>query len=551
MFERLRHWWRNGRGTGSAADEAALSHVQEQLDESRAQLEAVNSALRLYIDRAPLACVAWGPDQIVRAWNPAAVAMFGYTQAEAIGRNIYELTATVNGLAVIDEIKANVQAGVEYPDGVVVENRRQDGSRLRCRWHFAAIDGAAHQGGVIAFGIDVTAKLRAEEARELLEADLRQAQKMQSLGTLAGGIAHDFNNILLAISGNARLAAEDLAPDHPAQLSLAEVSKASARASSIVKQILAFSRREEAAHVPVDLRAIIEDSVQLMRAALPLNVSIRMRIGPRSPIVLGDPALVQQVVVNLATNGAHAIGTQSGWLDIELGELEFGEAWPAANLAAGHYYQLIVRDTGTGMGKDVIDRIFEPFFTTKPRGQGTGLGLSVVHGIVKAHHGAITVESARGEGTTFKVLLPAVEGKRPVTLPAAPSVPQGRGQSILYVDDEEPLVFLITRVLERLGYRVSGFTDPAAAMAAFEACPASYDAVVTDLSMPGMSGADFARRALNVRPHVPIVMTSGYVGPEDRDSAHRSGVRELLLKPNTVEELGLVLHRLLSEARPH
>lgn len=542
-------WWR-ARRRKTAAD-AAAAHNSQAIEAAAPpavvaafdanhppELELDNSRLQLYLDHAPLACVVWGQDQIVRVWNPAAEALFGYSAAEAIGRNVYELTATPQGLQIIDEVRQKVLAGAEYPEGLVIENRRKDGSRIHCQWHFAVVGEPTLGRGVIAFGVDVTAKLRAEEERELFEANLRQAQKMQSLGTLAGGIAHDFNNILLAISGNAKLAAEDLPPEHPAQVSLAEIGKATARASGIVNQILTFSRREEAAHAPVDLKEIIEEAANLMRAALPLKVSIRTRCALEAPLVRGDAVQIHQVMINLASNAAHAMSDRGGTIYVELQEMDIDE-WQvslSAPLPPGRYYRIGVHDTGVGIHQSVIDRVFEPFFTTKPRGQGTGLGLSVVHGIVKAHGGAITVTSSPGEGSSFHVYLPVMQDE--TANASAPAVPQGLGQSILYVDDEEPLVYLVTRVLERLGYRVTGFIDARAALAAFETNPEAYDAVVTDLSMPGMSGEDFAKRILQLRPQLPVVVTSGYVRPEDRQSALQSGVRELLLKPNTVEEIG-------------
>jgi PAS domain S-box-containing protein len=552
-------WWRARR---KSAANAAFSHApagraSEQarleglLDASHAELELVNSQLKLYLDRAPLACVVWGQDQIVRMWNPAAESLFGYSAAEAIGRNVYELTATPESLEIVDEIREKVLSGAEYPDALVLENRRRDGSHLHCEWHFAVVGEPSLGRGVIAFGVDVTAKLRAEEERQLFEANLRQAQKMQSLGTLAGGIAHDFNNILLAISGNAKLAADDLPTDHQAQVSLAEIVKASARASGIVSQILTFSRSEETVHAPVDLREIIEEAANLMRAALPLKVSIRTRCAPAAPLVLGDAVQIHQVMLNLAANAAHSMSDSGGTIDIDLEQLDLDDATegPPNTLSPGRYYRIGVHDTGIGIRQEVIDRIFEPFFTTKPRGQGTGLGLSVVHGIIKAHGGAITVRSAPGAGSTFHVYLPVMSSEAQNGTAPLPPIPQGLGQSILYVDDEEPLVYLITRVLERLGYRVAGFTDANKALHAFETDPDAYEAVITDLSMPGMSGEELAKLVLQIRPQVPVVMTSGYVRPEDRQSALATGVRELLLKPNTVEELGEVLHRLLSATR--
>ena len=522
--------------------------LSEQLDESRQRLHELDSQLQLYIDRAPLACIVWGSDQIVRVWNPAAERMFGYRSAEAVGRNVYELTATDEGLAVIEPVRTAVHAGQSHPDHLIVENRRKDGSRLHCDWHFTVMRNASGElDGVVAFAIDISARLQAERERGILESQLREAQKMQSLGTLAGGIAHDFNNILLTISGNTRLAAEDLPIDHPAQLSLTEVAKASARASGVVNQILAFSRREESHQTSIDLRTIIEDSASLLRAALEARIVLRVSVKPEHPIVLGDAAQIHQVLVNLATNAAHAMSQQGGELEVELDlvEVAASRTLSLAQLTPGKYYRLSIRDRGTGMDPPVLERIFEPFFTTKPRGQGTGLGLAVVHGIVKSHRGAIDVKTKLGVGTTFDVYLPVHDGiVSPV--PNQPRAERGSGQRVLYVDDEEALVYLITRVLNRLGYEVAGFTDPRVALQAFKDDPQNYDAVVTDLSMPTMSGSELAVEILKVMPNTPVVLTSGYVRAEDREAAIKAGIRELVLKPNTVEELGSVLHKVLS-----
>jgi PAS domain S-box-containing protein len=527
--------------------------TQAQLDDSRRALEAASGRLALYLANAPLACIVWGTDQVVREWNPASERMFGYTAAEALGHNVYDLTSTPEGLAVIDEVRKQHAAGHEFKDGVVIENRRKDGSRLHCEWHFTVVNNPSGEpDSVIAFGIEVTARVRGEQERRILEANLRQAQKMQSLGTLAGGIAHDFNNILLAISGNARLAMQELPADHAAQVSLAEISKAGTRASSIVNQILLFSRREEESQQsPLNLQAIIEDSLSLLRATLPARITIRTQLDPATPMALGDASQIHQVLLNLATNAAYAMSDAGGTLIIELARAEVDAelARRSSDLQPGTYACIVVKDTGVGMSPQVAERIFEPFFTTKPRGQGTGLGLSVVHGIMRAHGAAITLHTAPGAGSTFRIYLPAIPTPVPDTAPTPDAVERGEGQRILYVDDEEPLVYLLTRILERLGYAVSGFIDAQTALDAFRADPTAFDALVTDLSMPGLSGQELAQEVLKIRPTLPIVMTSGYVRPADRELALRTGVRELVLKPDTAQALGEVLHRLLKETR--
>jgi len=535
-------------GIGMVEDITEQRDTKARLEATLQQQSAATLQLKLCLERAPLACIVWDRHQIVCEWNPAAEQMFGYSSSEAIGRNVHELIATPAGLQVIERLHAEFQAGREHA-GIVVCNLRKDGTRLNCHWHFTIADLPKDgSGATIAFASDVTARIQAEQERRVLEANLRHAQKMQSLGTLAGGIAHDFNNILLAISGNTRLAVHELAHDHPAQVSLTEVTRAVGRASSIVNQILLFSRREdESADAPVELRSLIEEALSLLRATMPANIAFETDLDPQAPVVVGDAAQLHQVLLNLATNAAHAMRS-GGTLSIQLRRFDVDQfdARTIPGLRVGQYARIALSDTGVGMTAAVMERIFEPFFTTKPHGQGTGLGLSVVHGIIAAHGGAISVVSTEGQGSTFFVYLPALQQPAAVATAAPLQAQRGGGQHVLYLDDEEPLVYLVKRVLERLGYRVTGFTDPVKALSAFGTAPDSYDAVVTDLSMPGLSGTDFAKQVLQFRSSVPVIMTSGYVRPEDRDAALKVGVRELVLKPNTVEELGGVLHKLLT-----
>jgi PAS domain S-box-containing protein len=537
-------------GVGIVADITAERATQQRLDETLLAASEAKLHLKMYLQRSPLTCIIWDRNHIVREWNPAAEEMFGYSAAEAIGRNVYELTTTPEAMMVLERAGGEFVAGREHPDGIVIDNRRKDGSRFTCHWHFSSVDAANDGfGAVIAFGIDISSRLRCEQERRILEANLRHAQKMQSLGTLAGGIAHDFNNILLAISGNARLAVQELPQDHAVQISLREVTRAVNRASSIVNQILLFSRRDdEPAHAPVQLCLLVEEALSLLRATVPASIVFNIDLDAAVPLVLGDAAQLHQVLVNLATNAAYAMSQRGGRLTIELRRFNVDPADLRAvpGLQAGQHVRLSVSDTGGGMSAAVMERIFEPFFTTKPQGQGTGLGLSVVHGIVAAHRGAITVASTEEQGSTLHVYLPALLQPAVSKEAAVVNTQRGGGQHVLYLDDEEPLVYLVKRVLERLGYRVTGFTEPEKALQAFAAEPAGFDAVITDLSMPGLSGTDFAKQVLQLRADVPVIMTSGYVRPQDREAALHVGVRELVLKPNTVEELGGVLHKLLA-----
>jgi PAS domain S-box-containing protein len=393
----------------------------------------------------------------------------------------------------------------------------------------------------IGFVMDVTARKRIEEQQ-------LRSQKLEALGTLAGGIAHDFNNILLTIAGNVRLALDDLDEAHPAQQSIAEIARASARAAALVKRILSFSRPEEARRKAMALPPLIDEALLMLRATLPAQIDIVTDYASNDLAVEVDAGQVHQLVVNLATNAAYAIGSRPGRIDVRVAPvtIDAQAAQDLPGLDPGRYVVLAFGDDGCGMDDNVLQQLFDPFFTTKPPGQGTGLGLSVVHGIVKSCGGAIAVHSRPGGGATFNLYFPQAQPTPREVAPAAAPVVAAGGQHLLYVDDEKPLVMLAERVLKRLGYRVSGYTDPRQAFAAFEADPRAFDAVITDVAMPGMTGFELARKTLDLRPDTPVVMTSGYVRQEDQDAALNMGVRAFILKPDTIEELGGVLQRLLA-----
>ena len=386
----------------------------------------------------------------------------------------------------------------------------------------------------------------AERRRLGTEHQLRQSQKMQALGTLAGGIAHDFNNILTAIIGNAQLSAMELDPKHPARSSIDAVLDASARASEIVKRILLFSRRQDAERKVMPWAAVVEEVVKLMRASMPKNIGVTTRFSPNLPNVLGDASQLYQAVINLCTNAVHAMTPSGGTLTLSLDPVQIGpDSGPiAVELAPGPYVRLSVTDTGVGMSPAVVDRLFEPFFTTKAHG-GTGLGLSVVHGIVRDHDGAVTVKSEPGEGSTFEIYLPAaVEQKR-----AAPSAtgdaPRGQGQHIMYVDDEEALVAVMSRLLPRIGYRCTGYSDPRAALQAFRAAPGSFDAIVTDMAMPNMNGLQFADAVREQRDDIPIAIASGNAA----DVSHsRVDIDAVIQKPVSMDGLARLLEGMFARA---
>jgi PAS domain S-box-containing protein len=399
----------------------------------------------------------------------------------------------------------------------------------------------------IAFAIEMRKR---EHERQLLEQQLAQSQKMEAIGQLAGGIAHDFNNILSAIVGNTELVRLDLSPDHPALTSIKEILSAGQRAKELVQRILAFSRPQPQQLRPILLQPVLDEAIRLLRATLPAGVELLFDAERWSPTVRADASQIHQIVLNLVTNAWHAMEHDIGRIAVHLKACRVDESLCSTHpeLQPGPHVCLSVADSGKGMDTPTLSRIFEPFFTTKQAGQGAGLGLSVVHGIVRSHGGAIVVHSEPGKGTTFQVYFPAIEAEAAAICRDAPAVPSimGRGECILYVDDEEPLVYLATRFLQRFGFRVEGYSSALNAVNAFRADPQRYDLVITDYNMPGMSGMDVARQVLQVRPDAPIVLASGYLRPNEIDQARALGIREVVFKPNTLEELGPLVQRLLS-----
>jgi PAS domain S-box-containing protein len=400
---------------------------------------------------------------------------------------------------------------------------------------------------------DVTERKQSEADRRALERQLREVQKMESIGTLAGGIAHDFNNILAAILGNVALARGDLPEGHAALTSLGQIQKAGLRARSLVQQILTFSRRQPHALSVLGLRPVLEETLALLRATLPAGVRLTTRLGDEPLPVRADPTQLQQVLMNLCTNAWQALPAGHGRIEVGLEAAAMGEAGHdlALSRLPGRCAHVWVADNGSGMDAATRERIFHPFFTTKPVGQGTGLGLSVVHGIVQGHGGVITVDSQPGVGSTFHVWLPlASTGDTAADADAAQQagLPPGGGQSVLYVDDDEVMVLMVQRLLQRAGYRVTVCGDAREALALVHAAPARFDIVVTDYNMPLLSGLELAQALQKLLPRLPVVISSGYLADELQEQAHRAGVRALLKKENTLEELPTLLQQVLAAA---
>lgn len=402
---------------------------------------------------------------------------------------------------------------------------------------------------------DITARKRAEQTKAALEAQLRQAQKMEAIGTLAGGIAHDFNNILAAILGYASLLRTEIEGNASAEDSLGEIVHAGHRARDLTKQILTFCRRDESSRRPLLLQPIIEDALRLVRATLPSTIELRSRLEAPTARVFADPTQMHQVLLNLATNAADAMRDSGGVFEVRLSTVTIpseveGQPWKDGALKPGTYVLVSATDSGQGMDKDTLRRIFEPFFTTKEPGRGTGLGLSVVHGILEEHGGVVEVDSERGKGTRFDIYLPhLVHDELNAATPATICPSRGDGQHILWVDDELPLVAAGKRILEAFGYRVTATGSSLEALAIIRAAPHDFSAIITDQTMPGLTGSALAARIMEFKPDLPIILVTGYAGDINLTARPSPGIREILLKPVGPEVLAATLHRVIGSAR--
>ena len=430
--------------------------------------------------------------------------------------------------------------------------RRLDGKLLWILSQGRAVErGADGQAlRLVGTSLDISERVQAQVTQRQLESRLREAQRLEAIGTLAGGIAHDFNNIMAAILGNVALARQDVEQEGDVRVYLQQIHKAGQRARSLVQKILAFSRHQPDEFFSLSLRPLVEETLFMLRSVVGPATLLRPRL-PNHPLrVRGDATQLQQIILNLGTNAWQALPGGAGSIEFGLENLTLGDhASPVpAGLAPGPYVHLWVRDDGCGMDEATRQRIFEPFFTTKLVDQGTGLGLAVVHGIVESHGGAITVTTAPGQGSTFDVYLPQVSDDGALMpLEAAPAdVLRGRGQQVLYVDDDEVMVLMVHSLLERLGYRATCTQNALEVIDWIKHAPGRFDLVVTDFNMPDISGLDLARRLRQLRPDLPVVISSGYISEALRADAAELGVRAVVHKEHTFEELGAVLGSILN-----
>jgi len=497
----------------------------------RKQAEEERIRLATAIEQATESVVITDRDGTIQYVNPAFESITGYGRQEAVGQNPRILKSDNHGKEFYKAMWDTIASGKVWRGHFI--NKKKNGTLYE---EEATISPVKNTSGEIinfvAVKRDVTEEIK-------LEDKLRQAQKMEAIGTLAGGIAHDFNNILSAIIGYTELAEYEIPEGSKTREKLKEVLKAGLRAKDLVKQILAFSRQGDQERKPLQISHIVKESLKLLRASLPTTIEIRRNIEPDTGIIEADPTQIHQVMMNLCTNAAHAMNNKGGVLEVEIRNVkvenqDIGLEYP--NVPPGHYVLLTIRDTGHGISAGVVERIFDPYFTTKEKGEGTGLGLAVVHGIVKSYGGVITVYSEIGKGSTFNIYLPAIEKKVEEEKETGEAIPTGH-QRILFVDDEPALVDIGKKMLEHLGHEVIIRTSSLEALEAFRNNPERFDLVISDKTMPQMTGFDLARELKQIRPDIPIILCTGFSDTTDSDKAKAMGISGLVMKPIVMREM--------------
>ena len=479
--------------------------------------------------------------------NDKFAEMHGYRAEELLGKPHYELIHH-DQRAVIKERVYRRLSGEKVPKQYEIKRLKKNGETV---WHEIMVgDPTSYEGKPALLGheIDITERKRAEEEKNKLEAQLLQAQKMESVGTLAGGIAHDFNNILSPIMIHTEMVMTNLPSDSPYQNNLKQIFQASERARDLVKQILTFGRMRQHERAPIKLGFVVKENIKLIRASLPATIEIIQNIVAESDMVLSDPTQINQVLMNLCTNAAHAMQEKGGELNISLIDehLDSDAASRFHELPPGSYLRLTVSDTGHGIEPEVRNRIFEPYYTTKEVGEGTGMGLAVVHGIVKSYGGDITVESAPGEGTTFHVMLPIVEVKVSPAIEQKTELPRGSEQ-VLLVDDEKVAVDAIQSMLTNLGYKLTARTSSIEALEAFQNSPQAFDLVITDMTMPNMTGRELAKEIMSIRKDIPIILCTGFSDQVDEHKAKAMGISAFVMKPIVMREIANTIREVLDD----
>jgi PAS domain S-box-containing protein len=535
-----RPWY---RGNGQIGGIVTYTEVTTERKLAEIKLHDHIFFLQELIDSMPNPVFYKNVEGIFQGCNKAYEEFLGLSKDKIVGRTIHDI-APINLAHACHEMDLQLlrNGGTQTYE---IEAQRSNGEKCNAFLSKATyLHSGGQLGGIVGTIVDITERKRLEE-------QLQQAQKMEAIGTLAGGIAHDFNNILGIILGYAEIASFDTPKDSQIHANLDHVRKAARRATDLVRQILAFSRQSKQERGLVIISPVVKECLKLLRASLPSTIEIRQNIGVPAgeDRISSDPTKIHQVLMNLCTNASHAMRKKGGILEVSLSDvfLEPRELERLPGLSPGPYLKLTVSDTGHGIEPAIINRIFEPYFTTKGVGEGTGLGLAVVHGIVKEHQGTITVHSEIGRGTTFDVFLPKIEGKAKAADEIPTNLPLGN-ESILYVDDEPALVDVGMRILRRLGYTVTARSSSIEALEAFRSQPNSFDMIITDQTMPHMTGLELTRNILSIRPGIPIIICTGFSEIITQEKVEEFGVSRVVMKPMVLSQVAETIRSILDEA---
>ena len=519
-----------------------------QLRKNEELLRESEESFRSVAETANDAIISIGDDGKIIFWNHAAEKIFGHTGDEAVGRNIIFImphrfhkdhqkglerflkTGQPKVIGKTVELLGLRKGDREFPLELTISNWE-----MKDKTVFTAIIR------------DITDRKKAEKEKEKLETQLLQSQKMESIGTLAGGIAHDFNNILTSIIGYTELALTDVEKGSLVEENLQEVRKGGNRARDLVKQILTFARQGEKRLSPIRVSLIAKEALKLIRSSIPASIQIEQNIVSDSSIV-GDTTRIHQILMNLCTNAAQAMEDDGGVLRVSLTDVNFDADFSGTQitLKPGNYLELTVSDTGTGISPDTIPSIFEPYYTTKAPGQGTGMGLAMVHGIVQSHGGEIAVESEMGKGTVFRIYLPVTKKDAESIEYKTEDLPTG-SERILFVDDELPIAEMGSQMLERLGYTVTMRTSSIEALALFRNKPDRFDLVITDMTMPHMTGDKFALELMKIRSDIPVILCTGYSKKISDEQAAEIGIKAYTMKPLVMRDLATMVRKVLNQ----
>ncbi|GBC60575.1 hypothetical protein DENIS_1532 [Desulfonema ishimotonii] len=523
-----------------------LEMQNDELRRIQLELETARNRYSDLYDLAPVGYITVSGEGLISEANLTISAMLGVEKSSVIGKPFSRFIASDSQDVYYFHRRKLFKTGCRQI--CEIELRKQDGPRFYVRLESILAEDAEGKMSPQARTVvtDISAHKQIEEEKKILESQIRQANKMEAIGTLAGGIAHDFNNVLSIIIGNAELASDDLPPSHPAHLNIDEIRKAGMRAADIAKQLLSFTRKTKQNLKPLDAGPVIRDVLRFMRSTIPTTIDIRQNFNATDTFVLADPTQITQVMMNLCTNAFQEMGKTGGILEISVENVVLDEEVAAnyPHLSKGRYLRITVSDTGSGINSEIVDKIFDPYFTTKEFGHGSGMGLSVVHGIVKNHGGAITVDSEPGKGTAFNVFFPVVTEK-PVRKTEPAGKPAYGNETILLVDDEKSVVKITGRLLERLGYQVETRTDPAEALKLFQSKSDQFDLVITDMTMPHMTGVTLSEKLLEIRKNIPIIICTGHSPLVDEKKARAMGIAAYVMKPVIRQEIARIIRELL------